>query len=86
MSAARPPSRWQEEKSPTPWWCGTEDGEITLSVLAASEAPLEALIWKSGKDEHVSKSVKTSESCSNRQETMLFWISYVSNQDFVPCS
>ena len=38
MSVARPPSHWQEEKSPTPLWCGTEEWEITLSILAASEA------------------------------------------------
>lgn len=38
MSAALPPFSLAEKgKSPTLWWCGTEDGEITLGALATSE-------------------------------------------------
>lgn len=58
--------------------------------LGSSTLSLETLIWNRGKDEHVSESVKNQQGLllkrENRQETMLFWISYVSNQDFVPCS
>lgn len=51
--------------------------------LGSFRGPLEALIWNWGTDEHFSESAKTKwellQERKNRQETMLLWISYVSN-------
>lgn len=54
------------------------------SFVVSPETP----IWNQGKDEHVSKSMKNQRGLQlqgeNREETMLLWLSYVSNQELLP--
>lgn len=87
ISHARPPSHWQEETSPTPWRRGIEDREITLGVLAASRALQRWWFGSEAKMNMSARAWKTGKSCSygkKTEETMLLWLSYVSNQDLVP--
>lgn len=64
MSHARPPSHWREETSPTPQHCGSEYGEITLGVLAASWSLQRPRFGTEAQMNMSARAWKTSEGCS----------------------